>query len=343
MDEFLKRAADERADLFERVSNAIGLASGAVEKDFWVCWVLREVFRLEVGPHLAFKGGTSLSKCFGIIERFSEDIDLVIERDFLGFKGDQTPETASSGNERKRRVEAVVEASKQYVDGALLPGLMTSCRAQLGSGRISRIELDPDAEDGQAILIEYVRVLEPMEYVRPVVKLELGARSDVEPNEPAIVRPYLVKIADHGLNDFDSHVRVVAAERTFWEKVALLHEEGYRANGPRLRLARHYYDLWCMERRGIASRALADPGLFERVVEHRRIYFPPRREARDTLRRGSVRLIPDESRMKEWQRDFEKMQDSMFFAGAPKFTQIIEELGSLERRINDRSGQVVDG
>jgi hypothetical protein len=127
VEDFLRRPPGERAALFERASDEIGLAAGAVEKDFWVCWALREVFRLESGPHLAFKGGTSLSKCYGVIERFSEDIDLVIERGFLGFGGERAPEAAESGNERRRRVEAIKEASRRHVGEILLPALRTAC------------------------------------------------------------------------------------------------------------------------------------------------------------------------------------------------------------------------
>lgn len=334
MESFLARGQPERAALIEQTGDEIGLAADAVEKDFRVCWALRTMFRLEAGPHLAFKGGTSLSKCYGVIERFSEDIDVVIGRDFLGFGEDRSPEAAGSGNERKRRVEAVFEASRRYVGEQLLPELREAVRAQLEAGRIQRVGLDPDAEDQQAILIEYATVLQGSTYLRPVVKLELGARSDVEPNEDGIVRPYLARHANHGLTNYDTSVRVVAPERTFWEKVCLLHEEAYRADGPKPRLARHYYDLWCLDRGEIAERAITAPGLLERVTEHRRTFFRMGGPAQQTLERGTIRLIPTEQRMPAWKSDFDAMRDTMFFHAPPAWSRIIDELRPLERRIN---------
>lgn len=342
MDGFLARSQAARRQLLERASDELGLSAGAVEKDFWVCRVLRATFALPVGPHLAFKGGTALSKCYHLIERFSEDIDLVIERDFLGFGGEGAPERAGSGRERERRVEKLAGASRRYVGETLLPDLERELLLLSGSGHIVRPRLDPDAEDGQAILVEYESVVSGSDYVRPVVKLELGARSEVEPNEERVVEPYLVGVTDHGLQDFRTPVRVVAAERTFWDKVALLHEESHREGGPRTRLARHYYDVWRMDQGGVADRALATDGLFERVVEHRKTYFRLRREAQDSLRRGSVRLVPTASSMAAWRSDFEAMRDSMFFGEAPTFERIISDLRELEQRINAAGASAAD-
>lgn len=334
MNGFLARSDEDRASLFERAGDEMGLDPAAMEKDFWVCWALREVFGLEVGSHLAFKGGTSLSKCFGVIERFSEDIDLVIERDFLGFAGDRAPESAPSGNERKRRVEAVLAASRDYVINRLLPSLERACRPQLKAGRIVSVMRDPDSPDQQTLLVEYASVMSSAGYLRPVVKLELGARSDTEPNEFRVVQPYLVRLEGHGLTSVGSRVRVVAAERTFWDKVALLHEEGFRSDGPRPRLARHYYDVWSLDRHGVAKRAMESDGLFEQVVSHRRTYFPLRKHMQDGLRRGSIRLVPHEARMKEWRDDFLAMRDTMFFGAVPSFDEMLPDLRELERRIN---------
>lgn len=257
----------------------------------------------------------------------------------LGFGGAKAPEVAAGSNERKRRVEAVQAASRNYVASQLLPALIELCRPQVEAQRVVRVVLDPDAADQQALLIEYASVLAAFGYLRPVVKLELGARSDTEPNESRVVRPYLSDLDGHGMESFEARVRVVAAERTFWDKVALLHEEGFRPNGPRPRLARHYYDIWRMHGAGVADKAMSAAGLFEQVAEHRRTYFPLRREVQDGLVRGRVRLIPDERRMPDWREDFEAMRETMFFGEVPSFDRIIEELREVERRINAPGGE----
>lgn len=129
-------------------------------------------------------------------------------------------------------------------------------------------------------------------------------------------------------------MRAVAAERTFWEKVALLHEEAFRKTGPRARLARHYYDIWCLEKKGVADRALASPELFARVAEHRRSYFRLGGRAQSDLRTGSVRLVPIEERMRAWQADYDATREAMFFGETPTFADLMEGIRLLELRIN---------
>lgn len=131
-------------------------------------------------------------------------------------------------------------------------------------------------------------------------------------------------------------LRTVAPERTFWEKAMLLHEETYAAgaHGPKARLARHYYDLWCLIRGGVAERATAASGLFDRVADHRRLFFRKRREAQDTLRRGSLRLIPSDEQRPLWERDFAAMREAMFFAEPPEFEEILKVVADFQDRFN---------
>ncbi len=335
MDAFLQQPRARQGLLCERAGDELGLSPEAVEKDFWVCWVLRELFRLDdVASHLTFKGGTSLSKCWGFIERFSEDIDLVLGRDFLGFGGEAAPEAAPSRNERARRVENVLAACQRHVGETLLPTLRSRVRAQLGEDRSRALVLDPDDQDQQAILFEYEPLFSTYAYLRPVVKIELGARSDVDPNMQCVVKPYVANAPGYELGECSFEVRAVAPERTFWEKVSLLHEEAYRDGGPRARLARHYYDLWCLGQRGVSDRALGDLGLFERVANHRRVFFPRGKGAHRELAPGSVRLVPAEDRLRAWASDYGAMRDTMFFGAPPSFETIMTEIRVLEQRIN---------
>ena len=335
MDASLAWPPTRRAEQCERAADQLGLTPSAVEKDFWVCWVLRELFRLDAATRLTFKGGTSLSKCWSLIGRLSEDIDLVVDRDLLGFAGDAAPEAGPSRRERERRVELVLEACRQHVRGTLLPALSAAARARFGDAHKPVIGLDPSAEDRQAILFEYESLFPATGYLRPTVKLELGARSDTEPSLEPAISPYLARApGSDELGDCSFVVRAVAPERTFWEKVSLLHEETYAAAGPHARLARHYYDLWSLDQKGIAARALAMPGLFRRVAAHRRLFFRRAADAQRALAVGTVRLVPVPERMQDWRDDFEAMGESMFFEDPPSFDAIIVTIRDLEQRIN---------
>ena len=126
----------------------------------------------------------------------------------------------------------------------------------------------------------------------------------------------------------------MAPERTFWEKVSLLHELEGRAAGSRARLSRHYYDLWCLEQKQVAASALESPELFRRVAQHRRLYFPRSGTAQGTLDFGTVRIVPAEARVLDWREDFEAMRETMFFEEPPAFEAIMEVVRDLEQRIN---------
>ncbi len=231
---------------------------------------------LGLGYH-TFKGGTSLSKGWKLIERFSEDLDVVVDREYLGFTGDSTPEKATSNRERARRLEAVLEACRALVKGPLRMALEARCRTHLPAPADWELSEDPDDVDGQTLLLRYPTTFPLGGYLRRVVKVELGARSDTEPSLRPTIRPYLAEALPGELPGSEFVLRAVAPERTFWEKAMLLHEETYCAgrDGPKPRLSRHYYDLWCLIGAGIAERAAADGGLFERVAEHRRLFGGP--------------------------------------------------------------------
>ncbi len=166
------------------------------------------------------------------------------------------------------------------------------------------------------------------------MKLEFGARSDIDPSETPEIRPYLAEVLpDIGGGAF--HVRALSPRRTFWEKAMLLHEETYREGQPAPRLSRHYYDLWCLIRANVVGTDDRNEDLFERVAEHRRTYFRHGR-GQDHLRRGSLRLMPMRAHMATWQRDYDAMRESMFFGETPQFIQILEPIGDFEARFNAR-------
>src|SRR5712692_8609139 len=177
MDAFLMLPDDRRRALCEEAGRELGLSAGSVEKDFWVCWMLKALFDLPTsGPHLTFKGGTSLSKGWKLIQRFSEDIDLVIDRDFLGFGGKHSPEDAPSNKQRAKRLEHLMGACQRHIRDSLMPAIEQHVRASLAELTTWRIESDPDDPDEQTVLFHYPAAAAGSDYVRAVVKIELGAR-----------------------------------------------------------------------------------------------------------------------------------------------------------------------
>lgn len=342
MDAYLRMAVRDRRLACLKVAEEKRLQAASVDKDFWVCWTLREIFNLpDIGSRITFKGGTSLSKAWGLIERFSEDIDLVVDKDALGFAGEASPDQAPSNKQRRRRLDDLMAACRSLVQDQLKPALEQTIAGRFGTRDGWRLEVDPDMADGQCLLFHYPSALPAAEagYVRPVVKIELGARSDDWPAESRTITPYVAEVLPQAIPDAAFSVSVLTPERTFWEKAMLLHEETFRpADKPRKeRMARHYYDVWCLVTRGVADRAAADQALFARVAEHREIFFRLSWVDYATLCPGSLRLTPPPEHRDAWRRDYEEMAESMFYGERPDFDEILSVVSEFERDFNSRS------
>ncbi len=337
MDRIAQASAADRAQFFLDVYGSNPeIVAAIVEKDFWVCWSLRRLFEvLRFKPDLIFKGGTSLSKVYRAIERFSEDVDLSLSRRDLGFADDRDPEQAGiSKKEARRRLDALVVECRTVVRDKLVPALRKDFAGVLGKTGWS-VELDP--ADPQTVVFAYpaTDVSGAMPYVRPAIRLEMGARSDDWPAAEAEITPYAAEAFPDLFAVRSCTVRTLAAERTFWEKATLLHAEFHRPSDKpsRERLSRHYYDLYRLARQPIAQRALEQISLLERVVAHKSFFFAQSWANYDTARTGTFRLLPAAERLDELRRDYEAME-SMIFGEAPEWDDIVRELERLETRIN---------
>ncbi len=347
MNAFLQIPEARRLLAFQQVDAEMGLQAVSVEKDFWVCWTLRELFRLPgIGEHLTFKGGTSLSKAWKLIERFSEDFDLVIGKEVLGFGGDAAPDKALSNKQRKLRLEGLMESSRRWAQGTIQPAFAARIAELLGSTGW-KLEVDPEMADGQCLLFHYPSIFPPGSagYVRPVVKIELGARSDDWPHETKTIQPYVIERFPVLDSNASFPVQVLSAERTFWEKACLLHEETFRpADKPRkLRMARHYYDLWCLLRAGVGKKAMADRLLFSRVAEHREIFFRYAWVDYSTHKPGTFRLSPPAEHVPQWRADYREMLGPMFFGETPTFEQLMEAAAKFQRAFNATRCEAIGG
>lgn len=231
MNGYLEHPTERRRLICEQAQARLNLPEMSIEKDYWVCWILRELFSLpEWGKSITFKGGTSLSKCWGLINRFSEDIDIVIDKGVIGFGGKASPEKAPSKKQMKKRLDSMKKAAQCKIHSDLAPALAARIDAVLPES--DRWELVPASEeedrDRQTLLFKYPSALPATQsYIQRVVKIEMGARSDNEPIEEREVRPYLFDAFPDILGPSKFRVKALSLERTFWEKTMLLHEEIY--------------------------------------------------------------------------------------------------------------------
>ena len=340
MDEFARLPSEERRLYFEQASARLGLSAQVVEKDFWVCWSLRRLFSLdEFRGHLTFKGGTTLSKVYHVIERFSEDLDVAIERSFLGFGGDNEPEKGATGKEQQRRIGRLKEACQSAVADRLQPQLGRAIATALGGDAGWDLSLDPGDPDRQSLLFQYppavTGTLSP--YFATSVKIELGARSDHFPIEDAKVTPYVRDVFPDAFPDADTSVRILAAARTFWEKATILHMVHHQPADRKLapRMSRHYYDVYRMSQGPVLKQALDAMDLLERVAVFKGVYFKAAWAKYDEARLGTLRLTPGQQIIRPLTEDYAKMKP-MFFKEPPPFEEILARLPELEERVNER-------
>jgi hypothetical protein len=339
MDRFVRLSYDERRLYFIQTAEQMRLAPQIIEKDFWVCWTLRELFALpEIGSMLIFKGGTSLSKAYRLIERFSEDVDVSMDRTGLGFgDANSDPEAVISGKERRRRIDRLKEACKRKIADELRPAMIKTIETALGDARGWSLTVDEDDPDRQTLLYAYPSSLPEATgaYIRPAVKIEMGARSDHWPSAQVRIAPYVAERFPAAFETTDFIVKVLAAERTFWEKATLLHAEYHRPPDKEipLRLSRHYYDTSRLILSGIGEKAIAHSGLLQRAVEHKKVFFPSAWAHYDQAIPGSLRLTPHPMRIRQLEDDYDKMRE-MFFADQPVFAEVLRILEEWETHFN---------
>lgn len=344
MDEVARLPANDRAALFGETGAGRGVADTIIEKDFWVCWSLRRLFGLPKGTTatLVFKGGTSLSKAFNAIRRFSEDIDLSFDRAELGYTGERDPEKQGiSRKQAARLIDDLVDDVERHIAEKLFPALRAAIVEQLGEPVHGEWTLEIDGADAQTVNFHYPTALaaaeyESMGYITPRVKLELGARGDPWPTEERVIRPYAADDYPDFFENPDSTVVVLSAHRTFWEKATALHAEAHRpTDSPTPQyFSRHYYDLAMLLDTDDGKAAATDFELLAQVAKHKTIFFRSGWASYDTARPGSLRLLPDEARLKDLRADYRAMAPMMFDERPPPFDDILAKIAALEETIN---------
>jgi predicted nucleotidyltransferase component of viral defense system len=330
--EWFKLTDENRRNIFEEIAETKQLPEvAAAEKDWWVVKTLQIVFQTELAPYTVFKGGTSLSKAWNLIDRLSEDIDLALDRKFLGF---DKADAEMSGSQ----VSKLRKVSCKYISEKYLPQLEKAFRdAGFSEVKLQLSEIKSPDEDPVKISIFYPSVTKPSEYLLPKVDVEIGSRSEKEPFSETRFSSF---VGEHfkGRNFADSHITIpsVNPERTFLEKIFLLHEEFQQPAGKVKvdRQSRHLYDLEKLMDTEFGVKALADKNLYQHIVEHRRTITPLRGIDYANHAPGKINPIPPENMIVAWKKDYEQMQQSMIYMESLSFDKLMERITELKNRIN---------
>jgi len=310
-----------------------------VEKDFWVCWTLNTLYhRLPIGgPRLLFKGGTSLSKAYDLIRRFSEDIAVIVFRNDLGHSGNTAEIAALSNKKRKAALDAIAADCSRYITTELLAAVSRALAADTGG--TGRVEVDDSDPTAQTLLVWYPRVdASETGYVQAAVKIESGAKSALDPNRPVTIAPYI----DVDLEAFDLRVpdvTTIHAERTFWDKIVIAHglrswfERRGELRQDGQRISRHYYDLHSLMTSDVGELAVEDLPLGMDCVEHARTFFNRPDYNLAAAAPGTFALRPIGDMIDRLARDYDNMQ-TMIFGTAPDLENILCSIGKIEDILN---------
>jgi hypothetical protein len=326
MDKIAAGPASDRRDLFQESASRLGMNPAIVEKDFWVCWILRLLFaEPTLKDQMVFKGGTSLSKVFGLIDRFSEDIDLVLDWRLLGYHQEGAQVTQSKTQQSRHNQEMNAKAVA-YIRDTLLSQL-NHLFAPI-PGIIARI----DEDDPHTVNVFYPAAFEAA-YIRPAVRLEIGPLASWVPSSAHSIKAYAAQAFPEAFSNPVFEVIAIDAERTFWEKATILHQEAHRPGAIPARYSRHYYDLYKLSESPIRSAALANLTLLRSVVEFKERFYYSSWARYDLAIPGSFRLSPPDGQLPALERDYRAMRD-MFYREPPTFGAILAGLVSLEQEIN---------
>lgn len=322
MNNWLGLSKERQIDLFNQIGAQTGLPPFAIEKDAWVTLVLRILFSSEIGDHIVFKGGTSLSKVFHLIERFSEDVDLSISKEYFGFEGE-----LNKGQIRKLRRASHDFSSKE------LPEIIKFELDNYGiSNELFEINVpnkNISDQDPEQLHLNYQSVFEEDQYLPSRVLIELGARSL---NEPFSIRSINSLIDENfpGLSftEKDFNIKVIIPGKTFLEKMILLHEE-FSKTKEKIRyhrMSRHLYDIYQIIDSDIGKMAIQDDNLFRNICQHRLIYTPVKGVNYNTLNIKDLNYIPPDEVKEQFRNDYRQMRENMIYGDSPDFDDMLKRL-----------------
>lgn len=324
MDKVANLSSNQRKELFQQTAAKMPwFSEPAIEKDFWVCWMLKKLFNSNIKDAIIFKGGTSLSKIFHLIQRFSEDIDLI-----LNWKGNTVgdPLKPRSHTSQEKFNNDLDIWSGNFVQRVILPEVQRVC-----SG-ICEAQISQD--NPEHIVVTYPKSFED-QYLRPQILLEIGAKAAWVPHGSYIIQPYAAEAFPLIFDSSEAVIKATTPERSFWEKITILHAEAHRPSNSsiRERYSRHYYDTVMIARSPVKQKAFSDLQLLKNVAEFKeKFYYAGWANYKDA-KPGSIKLLPPPHSMDALRRDYSKMQE-MIYGDTVSFDEILEALKQLEEEIN---------
>jgi hypothetical protein len=333
---FLAVPAAERRLYIEQAAFRRNVSPVILEKDFWVCWLLGILFDSRFAGSLVFKGGTSLSKVFAVIERFSEDIDLSLSPAFL-----QLPDAGTSRNQANKWMTRAEAACGAAVRDQIGPAMEAAVAAVLGKSEQAWFEFLTDSHTNSPVLLFHYPSSQPagLEYLRRTVKLEFGSLTDQQPVGRHPVRPWLADVLPEAFPDWGCEVVALEVERSFWEKATILHSEYHRpAEKPTPdKISRHYADTAALAKHPFASKAVDQHDLRDRVVRWKSQFFGSSWANYGQAKPGTFHIVPPAERHVALRRDYHAMRD-MYLTEPASFDAILATLADLENRINRAGG-----
>lgn len=329
MRKFLQLNEKERELLFHTVGDENKISSSILEKDFWVTWTLQYLFHeFPYQNQIVFKGGTCLSKVYGIIDRFSEDIDLAMDWSLLNI------DTSTAYEERSNRQQeffnkAANEKTAEYLKAEWLPRMRKDFSDRLGD----KFDLYIENDDPQTIIFRYPRFFSDPSILQNI-RLEIGTLAEPIPSEYRPINPIIKKYLPILFDEGDILVNSVSTHRTFFEKITILHREACRTNGhyPK-RYSRHYYDVYQLIKKGVGDDSLTHLDILQKVIDFKRKFYPCKWAEYDKVMKGRCCLVGNEEAMKVYRNDYLIMQ-SMIYGNSPDFDTILLCLNDFEMKLN---------
>lgn len=324
---------DRLAMLQQTEETRTGINQSAIEKDWWVTVVLHALFQCSCAPALIFKGGTSLSKGFNLIERFSEDIDLAIHRSFFGID-----KTSKSQREKLRKLSRsfIQEDLSMQLDKQLQRMGVTGYQIENVTSQQSQsgepLPIDSD-KDPTVIFLHYKSIVaDTIGYIPSRVKIEISCLSMDEPTQECNIQSMISKRFPSE-DTLRFSIRTVLPTRTFLEKIFLLSEEFQKEHPRHVRMSRHLYDLERIMDTEYGKEALANRELYDAIVEHRRTFYALKYVDYDKHTPSVISFIPRDELISDWKKDYDSMQAHFLYGSTLSFDKLLDRITDLQDRV----------
>ena len=341
MSNFAQISPKERSIYLNEAAARKGVSPVIVEKDFWVVWILSRLFALpDLCGHLVFKGGTSLSKVFSAISRFSEDIDLSVNPYFCGVTEDYL-NNAPNPSQTRKRMRELEAACIERVQRQILPLLNSDIEGVLGKAVEGNcwvdFEVDTTTKSPVGLFKYPPAIKDDIGYISKIVKLEFGSLTNQIPNDKHSITAMVADLVPGRFEDFNAKVIALEIERTFWEKATILHAEYHQPENKPIKdlSSRHYSDFATLWKHECAQVAKTRLDILQQVVFHKDKFFSTQTTRYDLAVPGTLKLAPPDFRIKELLEDYAKMRP-MFLGDPPSFDDIVSTVREAEEELNRR-------